>query len=532
MSDNILDSYLVALGFSVDQPQLLKFKSSLVAAEGFVTSSTGGIVADFLKFEAAGIGAFAAVGFGAIGFIEKLAMTDQQMRLFGMRSFMTTQQARAVQTSLDVLGASLDDVAWDKELHGRFMTLIDDQKQLSAMLGPQYEKQMMDVRDVWFQLQRLEVKGEYFGMKFAGDLLKKLGFGDGDILNSLMKLNDFVLKNMPQWSDELSNDFLPVLHDFWDIMKGIKAVGEEAALEFTNLVGVFSGDDSIEGATFDFHKFSKALGIVAHFLAVIVEDMLKVERIAVRFAPVIAGIVGGGAAGTGIGAMAGIEGGPLGMLAGGAAGGTIGSIVGGIGGLAVMGAEESGRYGAGGGSSASSGGSLAEQARLAAKKISERTGIPADLIFGQMAFETGGFSNRQAGQNNLSGIKYPGTDTFRKFDSIDDFADTYAKVLTSSRYVKNGVLDAKNGQQFAHALKTPTGTYYGTDSESGYAGGVERYRQAYDRQAQISIGSIPITITNPGATHEQIQVAVTKGVRDGLGQQTQTNMTNVAGIYQ
>jgi hypothetical protein len=534
MSDNVIESYLVSLGFKTDQSQLLKFQGSLKAAEGFVTSSTGGIVADFLKFEATGIAAFTAVGFGAIGFIEKLAMTDQQMRLFGMRSFMTTQQARAVQTSLDVLGASLDDVAWDKELHARFKTLIDDQKQLSAMLGPQYEKQMMDVRDVWFQLQRLEVKGEYFGMKFAGDLLKKLGFGDGDILNSLMKLNDFVLKNMPQWSDELSDDLVPILHDFWDILKDIGGVAEEVGLEFTNLVGVFSGDDSIEGSTFDFKKFADALKIVADFLKTIVEDMLKVEKVAVRFAPVIAGIVGGGSVGTGIGAMAGIEGGPLGMLAGGMTGGTIGSIVGGIGGLVTMGAEESGRYGAGSaGSSSTSGGSIAEQARLAAKKISERTRIPADLIFGQMAFETGNFTSRQTGQNNLSGIKYPGTDTFRSFNSVDDFADTYAKVLTSPRYVKNGVLDAKNGQQFAHALKTPTGTYYGTGSESGYAGGVERYRRAYDSgPAQISVGSIPITITHPGATHEQIQVAVTNGVRDGLGQQTQTNMTNVAGIYQ
>jgi hypothetical protein len=69
----------------------------------------------------------------------------------------------------------------DKELHGRFMSLINDQKQLAAMLGPGYEDQMKQVRDVQFQLQRLEVKGTYFGMKFAGDLLQKLGFGDGGI---------------------------------------------------------------------------------------------------------------------------------------------------------------------------------------------------------------------------------------------------------------------------------------------------------------------------------------------------------------
>lgn len=540
MPGNVIESYLVSLGFQTDQPQLLKFKGALTTAEGFVSASTGGIVADFLKFQIGVTGAFAAAGFGAIGFIDKLAMSDQQMRLFAQRSFMTLQQARSVQTSLDVLGVSLEDVAWDKELHGRFMTLIDDQKQLSAMIGPQYEQQMMQVRDVWFQLQRLEVKGEYFGMKFAGDLLKKLGFGDGDILNSLMKLNDFVLKNMPQWSDELSTDFLPVLHDFWDIMKDLGHLGEDVALEFTNLVGVFSGDHAIEGATFDFHKFSEALGIVAHFLAVIVEDMIKVEQVAVRFAPVIAGITGGAAIGASSGAIAGIAGGPLGMLAGGASGGTIGAVLGGIGGAGVMAAEESGRYG--GSAKAidagkSAGSSLAEQARLAAKMISAKTNIPADLIFGQMAFETGNFRSKQSGDNNLSGIKYPHSDEFRKFDSIDQFADVYASVLNSPRYVKNGVRAAKDGSQFAHALKTSSGTYYGTDSEQKYAAGVDYWRSKYDGggnsgPAPITIGTINIPITNPGATHHEIQMAVTAGVRDGLGQQTQRNMADLGGVYQ
>lgn len=518
MASDTISEYLVRLGFETDQQQLLKFKNSLVAAEGFVANSTGGIVADFLKFETAGIGAFTAVGFGAIGFIEKLAMTDQQMRLFGMRSFMTTQQARAVQTSLDVLGASLDDVAWDKELHARFMTLIDDQRQLSTMLGPQYEQQMMDVRDVWFQLQRLEVKGEYFGMKFAGDLLKKLGFGDGDILNSLMKLNDFVLKNMPQWSDELSTDFLPVLHDFWDIMKGIGGLAEDAALEFTNLVGIFAGDDSIEGATFDFHKFSQALGIVAHFLAVIVEDMLKVERIAVRFAPIIGGAAAGAAGGALIGGVGAVP----------------GAIIGGLAGAGVMGVEGAKRANAEDGGSA--GGNIADQARQLAKRVSASTGIPADLIFAQWAHETGGFTNRGTTQlNNLAGIRYAGSTEYRKFDSPEDFADFYGKLIESKRYTSKGINEAKTPEAFAHALKA--GSYY-EGPEDVYARQMRAWEPKFagssgsSGPAQISVGSIPITITNPGATREEIQVAVTTGVRDGLGQQTQTNMTNVAGIYQ
>jgi hypothetical protein len=555
---NYLESYLVALGFETNQPQLLKFQGSLKIAEGFVASSTSGIVADFLKFEAAGISAFAGVGFGAIGFIDKLAMSDQQMRLFAQRSFMTLQQARSVQTSLDVLGVSLEDVAWDKELHGRFMTLIDDQKQLSAMLGPQYEQQMKDVRNIGFELQRLEVKGEYFGMKFAGDLLKKLGFGDGDLLADLEKLNNFVLKNMPKWSDELSTDAVPVLNDIWKIMGGIKEVTEEAALEFTNLVGVLSGDKAIEGSTFDFHKFAGALGIVSHFLAHILEDFLAVEKVAMRFAPILLGGATGGGVGAvagGIfGTIAGIPGGPLGMLAGGAAGtatgGAIGTAVGGLGGGGVMLKEEYDRYHSGqpqtGDTSNTTNTSnvtnisnttnMADQARQMAKYVAGKTGIDPSLIFGQWAFETGGFTNGGSTKlNNLAGIRYPGSTEYRKFDSVEDFAEYYSKLISSKRYASQGIGNARSAHEFAHALKA--GSYY-ESPELQYERGIKYYSESFNQgqagqgRGDVHIGSIPITITHPGATHEQIQLAVTNGVRDGLGQQTQRNMADLGGIYQ
>jgi flagellum-specific peptidoglycan hydrolase FlgJ len=182
------------------------------------------------------------------------------------------------------------------------------------------------------------------------------------------------------------------------------------------------------------------------------------------------------------------------------------------------------------------GGSIADQARQLARRVSANTGIPADLIFAQWAHETGGFTNRGTTQlNNLAGIRYAGSTEYRKFDSTEDFADFYGKLIESKRYTSKGINDAKTPEAFAHALKA--GSYY-EGPEDVYARQMRAWEPKFagpsgsSGPAQISVGSIPITITHPGATHEQIQVAVTNGVRDGLGQQTQTNMTNVAGIYQ
>lgn len=553
MSAEVIESYLVGLGFDVNQPSLNTFQTALKTGGNTVTAMTSGAIADFLKFQIAVTGAFTTVGFGVIGFIEKLAMGDQQMRLFGMRSFMTVEQARGVQTALKVLGADINDVAWDKELHQRFVTLIQDQRELSHMLGPQYEKQMHDVRDVWFQLQRLEVKGEYFGMKFASDLLRKLGFGDGDILGQLTKLNDFVLKNMPAWSDELSTDLMPILRDFWGIMKDLGQLAGDLGLEFTNLVGVLSGDDSIEGATFDMHKFATAVEKVAHWLAVIVHYMVKAEEVATHFAPLLAGLFGGGGVGgtigTIVGGIAGIEAGPLGIAAGAAAGGATGTAIGGwIGGGAgavVTGIEEYKRYhaggggqgqggapGGGGGGSGAAAGVMA-QARQLAMRVSAATGIPASLIFAQWAHETGGFTNRGTTQlNNLAGIRYPGSTQYRSFNSLDDFASFYGNLVESKRYTSQGINAAKTPEAYAHALKA--GSYY-EGAEGDYVRGMKNFQPQFapagGGASSISIGTINVPVTHPNATGPEIAAHVQRGVRDGIDDHTQRLMAESGGAY-
>jgi hypothetical protein len=520
MSAEVIQSYLVLLGFETDQPSINKFQDALGHASSVVTANVSGILGEFLKFQVGVTGAFTAVGFGIIGYIDKLAMADQQQRLFAMRNFMTIQQSRSVEVALKTLGASMEDVAWDKELHARFSTLIQDQRELSAMLGPQYEKQMHDVRDVWFQLQRLEVKGEYFGMKFVSDLLQKMGLGDGDILHSLMRLNDFVMQNMPQWADELSTDIVPILKDFWMILTDIGHLAGDVALEFTNLVGVFTGDTSLEGATFDFHKFASAVEKVAHGLAVVVHYMVEAERLAVRFAPVLA-----------LGGIGAVVGGPEGAAIGGGLG------------LGVTAIEEAMRYGSAGGAgggtggqgarTSGGGGNMADKARQMAKTVSGSTGIPADLIYAQWAHETGNFTNRGARElNNLAGIRIPGTTTYRSFGSPDEFAAYFTHLLESKRYAGRGINDARTPEQYAHILKA--GSYY-EGKESEYVAGMHRFQPQYAGGGggrSISIGSIPITVAHTNASPNEIASAVQQGVRLGLAEHDQRNMTELAGAYQ
>jgi hypothetical protein len=280
---DVIKSYLIRLGPDIDQPEFAKFASVLAGTEKTVASTVGGIAGSFLTFQVAATTAFATVGFGIVAYIDKLGQADLKTRLLATQNMMGVQQYRAVTTALDTLGVTLNDVFFGtKELQDRFHTLIDDQKQLALMLGPNYEDQMRQIRDVTFQLQRLEVKGQYFGMKFASDLLEKLGFGNGGIAKQLERLNDFVLANMPRWSDEITNDLVPALNQMWDILKKTGNLFVDLSVDFDDFVGTLSGDDSIDRKTASFESFAKSVEHVVFWIGEALKLMVGLEQVGVH----------------------------------------------------------------------------------------------------------------------------------------------------------------------------------------------------------------------------------------------------------
>ncbi len=529
----VIKSYLVSLSSSVDKASFDKFASTMKGAEQQVQSHIGGIVGNFLKFQVAGTTAFASVGFGLVAYIDKLAQADLKTQLLATQNMMSIQQYRSVSTALDVLGVSLNDVFFGtKELQERFHILIDDQKQLAGMLGPGYEKQQQQVRDVLFQLQRLEVKGQYFGMKLASDLLEKLGFGDGGIVLKLERLNDFVLTNMPRWSDEIVNHLVPALGEIWDILKKTGGVLIDASVDFDNFVGALSGDDSINTKTASFESFARSIEHVVFWLGEAIKLMLGLEQVGVHSVGAIwdlgkaflemPGKFGTGskermmadlnaAADQAVGAARGFE--------------QIGSVVlpGSMGGDAFpsKGVVDPGVAGL----MSFIRGSRSQNAQQIARDVSGMTGIPANLIYGQMGNETGGFKTF-SGVNNYAGIKDPATDTFRSFQSIMDFEKAYADTLNSNRYVQNGIRSAVTADQFARSLQTPSGTYYGNGSESDYARNVDMY----SKQFGVTIGSITVN-SSPNLTPEQHAMAIKKGVSEAINAYSRAQSLAFNGAY-
>lgn len=133
-------------------------------------------------------------------------------------------------------------------------------------------------------------------------------------------------------------------------------------------------------------------------------------------------------------------------------------------------------------------GSGDEALKKIAKTVSKKTGVPANLVYAQLALESShGTSKVSRTDNNFSGIKFanqkgatkgspsPEGDNYAHFKSIGDFANAYADLLNSGYNLKG----VTNAQQFAHALKNGKwGAYYGAP-ESSYASNLESLAKQY-----------------------------------------------------
>lgn len=574
MAENFLESYLVRLGFNADLPSYRKFDDVLRLAEGSVEHHVHGITETVLKMQAGLLGGFLSLSGAIATMADKVAMADQGYRLMGLRMMMTTESARKLSMITEGLGASLDQIVWDPELHRRALIMSADIDRLTEQLGPNFEKNMLHIRDLRFEFTRLGVELKFLGMGFVSDLFEKLGINIKTVSGWVDKFGE----NLPQLANKLSTDAVPVLKDTWTMFKELGAALKEFGVLFTNVIGLLSGDHSIEGAAFSFDKLAKSIEHVLQWGADLFHWITQAESMLAHFADAgsllisghfsqaakefrsglgelnpgsgtVAGAVTGGIAGPVAGTIiGGLVGGPAGAIAGGLAGHMLGPL---LGGALGFGAGELREHLAPNIAHDTHSVSAAETTPLMARAwhVAQEVGVIAHvspkLVFEQFQHETGNFTNRGARElHNFAGINVPGGNgqDYRKFASDDAMAKYLGHLYSSSRYA--GLSQAQTIEQFAEVLHR--GGYF-TDSLANYVGGMQRFANAdtdlfarlqqpatiapvprsINHTQQVTIHA-PITITQPGADAQTIRRTVGDTIRDALRAQTQTDLAQLA----
>ena len=236
-----IKEYLISIGFEVDDASFKKFQKSLQDSDKDA-KGLGKTMADFAKNPAV-IAATAIIAITAAlsKMIESTIKADLEYQKFALRMYMSTEQAKKLKIAQTALGESLEDIAWNKELRGRYFGLMADQERMKLPADSSAEFQKM--RDVTNEFRRLRMELIYLKDWFVYRVLKLIGMDAADFHQKFKALNDWIIENIPRIADALAPAGAAFMGLFKIVSKLIETTGGLRAWG-----GAFSGVINAIGA--------------------------------------------------------------------------------------------------------------------------------------------------------------------------------------------------------------------------------------------------------------------------------------------
>ena len=550
-----IKSYLVSLGFEADDTAYRKFTSSLSKASNEVSKHTSFMSNSWVKSGTAIVSTMGAIAASTTMLVDSLGKADLGYQKYAMNMYMARDAAKQFKIVTESMGESVESISWLKELNVQYKLLM---KEAAMMELPKtYQEQMEMVRSVKFEFTRLKMEGTYALQWIGYHLINNLITPLGQTKKTFKEFNDYIRDNMPIFTKKIADGITATIHPFetlWEMTKSVgRGFGElwnsmddkgKMAVVGAGLLGLFAVSGPFGRASMilaglpilldDFYTafkggesflpvevwqgFAIVLDSIARSLTTIVALVHSVSnfRGAVQnytgygISKVLAGAFG----------LKGLDWIPwykktgeyfnkeaesfhkAGLYNWGEASSLPRTLYDiwkpgseefkGVLGLAsqnFLTASTPPVTAAAAMSGANS--NLMETINYASKL----TGIRPDLIFAQWYHETGGFTNRGARElNNLGGVRYPGSDEYRKYSSPMQFAEHWSSVINT---LYPNVKGAQNPAQFAQALKQGVGNreYYKAPLEQ-YTTGMN---SALKKYGTFAANNINITYNINGA---------------------------------
>ena len=89
---------------------------------------------------------------------------------------------------------------------------------MSEKLGPDFENQMLKIRDVRFEFTRFGVEIQYLTMLVVEDLAKSFGTSVDGLLAKMRNFNDYMISHMPEIAEWITSKLKPVLIDVYNVL--------------------------------------------------------------------------------------------------------------------------------------------------------------------------------------------------------------------------------------------------------------------------------------------------------------------------
>lgn len=273
MGDDVLKSYLVKLGWDIDQKSYGQMKKVLEdlskAAEKHASNWGKSFIA------AAGVitGAIAAINTATIGLIDNVARADMEYKKFALRMYMAEGQAKKLKIATDALGESIDDIAWIPELRQRYFSLMSQQGRIEQGMPGDFNTQMRQIRDLQFEFTKLKVNLTWGAQMIGYQLSKALHIDDFE--KWLRKINAYLEGKMPEWTKKVSDFITPIIQFSESVVKTVfnvvdKLIGyyQRAPDEVKKkgLIGALLGFGFMPGPLWSFRAFLTLLSGAVYLL--------------------------------------------------------------------------------------------------------------------------------------------------------------------------------------------------------------------------------------------------------------------------
>jgi hypothetical protein len=197
-----LKSYLVSLGFQVNNAEFNKMSQALTDMTKLVQTTTDSMLKSFTVASVGIAGVMMTTTAAIAGMIDKVAQLDLEYQKLALHMYTSTENAKQFKIVTSAMGENINDIAWVPELSQRYTALMQQSKQMET--PGDAEAGVKKVRDIRFEFTRMKVEIMYGLQWIEYYLIKYLG-GPLDIIeNKLKSVNDWLTKNMPTWSEKVA----------------------------------------------------------------------------------------------------------------------------------------------------------------------------------------------------------------------------------------------------------------------------------------------------------------------------------------
>ncbi len=199
---DVIKSYLVALGFQVNQAEFNKAQNAVNELGRTVQSATTGMTKNYAVAATGVVAALAAINGATAGLITQVAKADLEYKKFALRLWTTKETAKELKTTLDAMGESMEDVAWIPELRQQYFELIRQGRQMRT--PGDAGNQLQHVRSIMFEFKRLKLEVQYASEWISYYLMKYLGGPLEKIKRQMSEFNDKLTATMPEWTNKIA----------------------------------------------------------------------------------------------------------------------------------------------------------------------------------------------------------------------------------------------------------------------------------------------------------------------------------------